>query len=243
MLEKLNNEKRNHWLDEEYAKSNNPATYAVDPNAAWQKLKIRNMRPAAQLRLMHLAAWRETEARIRNIPRNRVIRDETLIDLAGTNPKERQAFGNIRNFPGGQDGKLVTPIQEILTKVASLPESSLPSIEKRSPIKKPPVAVMELLRVMLKHVTDKHGIAPRLIASTDDLEALAVDDHAPIRALSGWRREIFGDLALQLKHGKIALAINNGRIILVEQKAARASITESGFFLAIECLSTAFAMT
>ena len=219
MLEKLNNEKRNHWLDEEYAKSNNPATYAVDPNAAWQKLKIRNMRPAAQLRLMHLAAWRETEARIRNIPRNRVIRDETLIDLAGTNPKERQAFGNIRNFPGGQDGKLVTPILEILTKVASLPESSLPSIEKRSPIKKPPVAVMELLRVMLKHVTDKHGIAPRLIASTDDLEALAVDDHAPIRALSGWRREIFGDLALQLKHGKIALAINNGRIILVEQKA------------------------
>ena len=195
-----------------------PATYAVDPNAAWQKLKVRNMRPTAQLRLMHLAAWRESEAQSRNIPRNRVIRDETLIDLAGTNPKERDAFDNIRNFPGGKDGKLVTPIQEILMKVAALPTSSLPLAEKRTPTKKPPAAVMELLRVMLKHVTDKHGIAPRLIASTDDLEALASDDHAPIRALSGWRREIFGDLALRLKHGKIALTVSHGKLFLVEQK-------------------------
>ncbi len=219
MLEKLNNEGRNHWLDEEYEKSNNPATYSVDPHAAWQKLKVRNMRPAAQLRLMHLAAWRETEARNRDIPRNRVIRDETLIDLAGTNPKERHAFDNIRNFPGGQDGKLVTPVQEILTKVASLPVSSLPVTAKRTPTRRPPAAVMELLRVMLKHVTDKQGIAPRLIASTDDLEALATDDDAQIRALAGWRREIFGDLALRLKHGKIALAVNNGKIIIVEQSS------------------------
>ena len=217
MLERLNNENRNHWLDEEYAKSNNPATYAVDPHAAWQKLKVRNMRPTAQLRLMHLAAWRETEAQNRNIPRNRVIRDETLIDLAGTNPKERLAFDNIRNFPGGKDGKLVKPIQEILMKVADLPTSSLPLTEKRNPTRRPPAAVMELLRVMLKYVSDKHGIAPRLIASTDDLEALASDDYAPIRALLGWRREIFGDLALRLKYGKIALAVSNGKIILVEQ--------------------------
>ena len=217
MLQKLNSEKRNHWLDEEYAKSNDPNSYVVDPSAAWQKLKVRNMRPAAQLRLMHLAAWRESEAQNRNIPRNRVIRDETLIDLAGTNPKERREFDNIRNFPGGKDGKLVTPIQEILMKVADLPASLLPAVETRIPSKRPPAAVMELLRVMLKHVTDKHGIAPRLIASIDDLEALASDDHAPIRALSGWRREIFGDLALRLKHGKIALAVNNGKIILVEQ--------------------------
>ena len=218
MLEKLKKENRNHWLDEEYEKSNNPATYAVDPHAAWQKLKVRNMRPAAILRLMHLAAWRETEARNRDIPRNRVIRDETLIDLAGTNPQDRKSFENIRNFPGGKDGKLVIAIQEILTTVANLPASSLPVVEKRNPTKRPPAAVMELLRVMLKYVTDKHGIAPRLIASTDDLESLANDDDAPIRALSGWRREIFGDLALRLKQGEIALAVNNSKIILVEQK-------------------------
>ena len=216
MVKRLESEKRSHWLDEEYAKSNNPATYSVDPQLAWQKLKVRNMRPAALLRLMHLAAWREIEAQTRNIPRNRVIRDETLIDLSGSNPQDRNGFANIRNFPGGKDGKLVAPIQKILKKVASLPASSLPVHEKRSFVKRPPAAVMELLRVLLKHVTDNHEIAPRLIASADELEALASDDNAPIRALAGWRREIFGELALRLKRGEIALAVKNGKIFLVE---------------------------
>ena len=216
MVKRLESEKRSHWLDEEYAKSNNPATYSVDPQLAWQKLKVRNMRPAALLRLMHLAAWREIEAQNRNIPRNRVIRDETLIDLSGSNPQDRNGFANIRNFPGGKDGKLVAPIQKILKKVASLPASSLPVHEKRSFVKRPPAAVMELLRVLLKHVTDNHEIAPRLIASADELEALASDDNAPIRALAGWRREIFGELALRLKRGEIALAVKNGKIFLVE---------------------------
>ena len=163
MLKKLESEKRSHWLDEEYAKSNDPATYSVEPQLAWQKLKVRNMRPAALLRLMHLAAWREIEAQTRNIPRNRVIRDETLIDLSGSNPQNRDGFANIRNFPGGKDGKLVAPIQKILEKVASLPASSMPVHEKRSFAKRPPTAVMELLRVLLKHVTDKHEIAPDLL--------------------------------------------------------------------------------
>ena len=215
MRKKLDIEKRNHWLEEEYAKSNDPATYSVDPRLAWQKLKVRNMRPAPLLRLMHLAAWRETEAQNRNTPRNRVIRDETLIDLAGSNPQNRNGFANIRNFPGVKDGKLVTPIQKILEKVAALPASSLPSADKRRSSKRPPAAVMELLRVLLKHVTDKHGIAPRLIASAEELEALASDDQAKIRALSGWRREIFGDMALRLKQGKIALAVKNGQILII----------------------------
>ena len=218
MLKKLKNEKRDHWLNEEYAKSNDPATYSVDPLSAWQKLKVRNMRPAALLRLMHLAAWREIEAQTRNMPRNRVIRDETLIDLSGSNPQSRDGFANIRNFPGGKDGKLVAPIQKILKKVASLPASSLPVHEKQGSAKRAPAAVMELLRVLLKHVTDKNEIAPRLIASADELEALASDDNAPIRALAGWRREIFGELALRLKRGEIALAVKNEKILVVEHK-------------------------
>ena len=92
----------------------------------------------------------------------------------------------------------------------------MPVHEKRSFAKRPPTAVMELLRVLLKHVTDKHEIAPRLIASADELEALASDDNAPIRALAGWRREIFGELALRLKRGEIALAVKNGKILLME---------------------------
>ena len=216
MRSKLEREKRSHWLDEEYAKSNDPATYVTAPDTAWQKLKIRNMRPAALLRLMHLAAWRETEAQNRDLPRNRIVRDETLIDLAGSNPKERKDFANIRNFPGGEDGKLVEPISKILANVAALPGSALPPAEKRGPAKRPQAAVMELLRVLLKHVTDKHDIAPRLIASAEELELLAGDDNAPVRALTGWRREVFGDLALRLKQGEIALAVKNGRIMLIE---------------------------
>lgn len=216
MLKKLEIENRNHWLDEEYTKSNDPRTYSVDPQLAWRKLKVRNMRPTALRRLIHLAAWREIEAKNRNIPRNRVIRDETLIDLAGSDPRDRNGFANIRNFPGGKDGKLVAPIQKVLEEVAALPPSSLPVTEKRSRTKRSPVAVIELLRVLLKHITDKHDIAPRLVASTDDLEALASDDKAPIRALTGWRREIFGELALRLKQGEIALAVKNDQILLIE---------------------------
>jgi ribonuclease D len=216
MRSRLEAENRSHWLDEEYAKSNDPATYVTAPDAAWQKLKVRNMRPAPLLRLMHLAAWREREAQSRDLPRNRVIRDETLIDLAGSNPKDRKDYASIRNFPGGKDGKLVAPISKVLDMVAAMPSSSLPEAEKRGPAKHPPAAVMELLRVLLKHVTDKHDIAPRLIASAEELELLASDDDAPIRALNGWRREIFGDLALRLKQGEIALAVKKGRIILIE---------------------------
>ena len=218
MRSKLEAENRSHWLDEEYAKSNDPTTYVTAPETAWQKLKVRNMRPAPLLRLVHLAAWREREAQSRDLPRNRVIRDETLIDLAGSNPKNRNDFANIRNFPGGESGKLVAPISKILDMVAAMPSSSLPTAEKRGPAKRPPAAVMELLRVLLKHVTDKHGIAPRLIASADELELMASDDEAPIRALHGWRREIFGDLALRLKKGEIALAVKNGSITLIENE-------------------------
>ena len=206
---------RTDWLDEEYAKSNDPATYVIAPQDAWRRLKIRNMRAPALRRLMHLAAWRETEAQQRDLPRNRVLRDETLIDLAGSNPKTLDDFSAIRNFPGGKDGKLAPPVLKILHKVAALPDSDLPAPLSHSHVKKPPAAIMELLRVLLKHVTDEQNIAPRLIASADDLELLARDDHAPIRALAGWRREVFGATALKLKNGEMALAVKNGRIRLI----------------------------
>ncbi|MEK9709149.1 MAG: ribonuclease D, partial [Alphaproteobacteria bacterium] len=96
-----------------------------------------------------------------------------------------------------------------------LPDSDLPAQLSHSHVKKPPAAIMELLRVLLKHVTDEQNIAPRLIASADDLELLARDDHAPIRALAGWRREVFGAAALKLKNGEMALAVKNGRIRLI----------------------------
>ena len=168
------------------------------------------------MRLMRLAAWREVESQNRNVPRNRVIRDETLIDLAGTAPKTTAEFSKISNFPGGNDGKFVKPVLKIIQDVAAMPEAELPSVPSRGKPVRPPRAVMELLRVLLKYSTDHYNIAPRLIASSDDLELLATDDNAPIRALQGWRREIFGDIALKLKSGEIGLAVKNGKIKVVE---------------------------
>ncbi|MGB1864238.1 MAG: HRDC domain-containing protein, partial [Candidatus Puniceispirillum sp.] len=183
---------------------------------AWKRIKIRHLKAPALMRLMRLAEWRELESQTRNIPRNRVVRDETLIDLAGTAPKTIEAFSKIRNFPGGTDGKFVRPVMKIIQDVAAMPDSELPDVPLRSKSVKPPQAVMELLRVLLKYATDQHNIAPRLIASSNDLELLATDDNAPIKALKGWRRDVFGATALKLKSGKIGLAVENGKIKLIE---------------------------
>jgi len=105
---------------------------------------------------------------------------------------------------------------KVLKSVAEMPESTLPEAKTESRTARPPVAVMELLRVLLKHITDAEGVAPRLIASADELEQLALDDNAPIRALSGWRYDIFGKPALQLKHGRTAMAVDGRRIRLID---------------------------
>lgn len=207
---------RAHWLDDENARLVDPATYHTAPEDAWKRIKVRNLKPPALRRMMHLASWRESEAQKRDLPRNRILRDETILDLAGSNPMNNAEFGKIRNFPGGANGKLVAPVLALLREVAAMPDSSLPEPKTEGRTPRPPAAVMELLRVLLKHITDKEGIAPRLIASADELEALALDDNAPVRAQSGWRHEIFGAAALRLKHGRIALAADGRRVRVID---------------------------
>lgn len=204
------------WLDDENAKLVDPATYHTAPEDAWKRIKVKNMKAPALRRMMHLASWRESEAQKRNLPRNRILRDETILDLAGSNPLNTAEFGKIRNFPGGANGKLVTPVLALLREVEAMPDSTLPEPKAEGRTPKPPAAVMELLRVLLKHITDKEGIAPRLIASADELEALALDDDAPVRAQTGWRHEIFGAAALRLKHGRIALAADGRRVRVID---------------------------
>lgn len=212
----LESKGRAGWLDDENAKLVNPATYQTEPEDAWRRIKVRNMKAPALRRMMHLASWRETEAQKRNLPRNRILRDETILDLAGSNPLNTGEFGKIRNFPGGANGKLVTPVLAVLREVEALPDSTLPEAKAEGRTPKPPAAVMELLRVLLKHITDKEGIAPRLVASADELEALALDDDAPVRAQSGWRHDVFGAAALRLKHGQIALAADGRRVRVID---------------------------
>ena len=211
MVAYLNKAARTHWVESELNSLTDESVYLPDPAMIWQRLKFRGGRPDMVNRLAKLAEWREVEAQRRDVPRGRLVRDDTLIDLAGSNPKTAAEFRKIRGFPGGEAGKLVKPVLNVLKQAAETSKQDYPRLDRPEKRDRPPQAVIELLRVLLKHVTEEHEVAPRLIASADDLEKLALDDKADIPALSGWRYEIFGQLALELKQGRLALSVTNGK--------------------------------
>lgn len=208
MRDRLDENGRAHWLTEEMQVLTAADTYRNDPDLAWQRLKARGLKPRPMAVLQKVAAWREREAQRRNTPRNRVVRDDTILDIAGSMPKSvddlRRIRGLGKNVPDGRMG------QEILAAVQEgldIPREDLPKVKRRE---QPPPGVaptMELLKVLLKVKCDQEGIASRLIATADDLEKLAMDDDADIQALKGWRRELFGEDALNLKHGRLALTV------------------------------------
>ena len=206
---------RDKWVQSELESLADISLYQTDPATAYKRIKARNSKPAQLNRLAQLASWREKEAQRRDVPRGRILRDDTLIDLAGSNPKTRADLKKIRGFPGGENGKFGPAVIEVLKKANAMAEDAWPLKERLPQKDKPPVAIIEMLRVLLKHVTESHNVAPRLIASADDLEKLALSDTADIPAMKGWRREIFGDAALALKAGKLGLTVQKGKIKLL----------------------------
>jgi len=206
---------RDKWVKSELESLADISLYQTDPETAYKRIKARNSKPAQLNRLAQLASWREKEAQRRDVPRGRILRDDTLIDLAGSNPKTRADLKKIRGFPGGENGKFGPAVIEVLKKANVMAEDTWPLKERPPQRDKPPVAIIEMLRVLLKHVTESHNVAPRLIASADDLEKLALSDTADIPAMKGWRREIFGDAALALKAGKLGLTVQKGKIKLL----------------------------
>lgn len=203
------------WLDDDIAALAQLSLYKPNPDNAWKRLKVRSHKPDFLNRLKFLASWREQRAIKKNSPKNRIIRDETLIDIAGTNPKSIEKFNSIRGFPGGSTGKLAPEILETLAEAENSPRESWPKIKPDHRREKPPAATLELLRVLLKHITETQNIAPKLLASADELEALARENDPDIRPLKGWRRELFGNIALQLKSGEIALKLKNNKLELI----------------------------
>ncbi|MGB2020551.1 MAG: ribonuclease D [Candidatus Puniceispirillaceae bacterium] len=206
---------RDKWVKSELAGLADIQLYQTDPDTAYKRIKARNSKPAQVNRLAQLASWREREAQKRDVPRGRILRDDTLIDLAGSNPKTLADLKKIRGFPGGEGGKFGPFVIEVLKAADALPEDKWPVKERPQQRERPPVAVIEMLRVLLKHVTESHNVAPRLIASAEELEKLALSDTADIPAMQGWRREIFGDAALALKAGKLALTVQMGKTKLL----------------------------
>ncbi len=214
----LERENRAHWLEGEMEVLTARETYDIHPDNAWHRLKRRLRKPPELAVMRSVAAWREREARSRNVPRGRVLKDDTIFEIAQQQPKDQVALGRLRSVPRGWERSanangLLAAINEAL----ALPRDQMPTAPK---IKRPPngaVAAAELLKVLLKMTSEEFGVAAKVLASSDDIDKLAIDgEEAEIPALSGWRREVFGEPALRLVRGEIALRYADGKVAIVE---------------------------
>lgn len=207
---------RSHWLEEEMAILTDPRTYQVDPDSSWLRLKVRTNKPRFMAVLKELAAWREREAQRRDMPRSRVLRDEALLEIAAHAPTNVEDLARTRGMGRGfAEGRQGADVLAAVQAGLDIPDRDLPKIEPRE---EPPPGlqpIVELLRVLLKMKCDENNVAAKLVASSADLEAMAADDSADVAPLQGWRRELFGNDALALKHGKIALAVIDRRVRIV----------------------------
>jgi ribonuclease D len=217
LAQKLADGNREAWLAEEMRLLSNPATYQMNPQDAWRRLKLRKTTPKYLAALKAAAEWRETEAQTRDIPRSRIMKDDGLYELAQAAPTTTDELAGLRAVPRGfERSKPAERLIEMLTIALANPKAHAPEIEKRPPPAGNIGPVVEMLKVFLKVIAEQEGVAARLIATVPDLELLAADDDADIPALTGWRRKVFGDEALKLKRGEIALVLENGRVEVVE---------------------------
>lgn len=215
LARELHKNGREAWLSEEMATLTLPATYLTDPREAWLRIKTRggNRRFLGVLR--EITAWRETEAQARDLPRNRVIRDEALLEIAAHPPHTLAEMGKLRSVtPGFADGRLGASLLAAIRLGMDIPEADLPPLPDRDAHSPAMGATVELLKVLLKIKCEQQGVASKLVASSADLERIAADDDADVPAMRGWRRELFGEAALDLKHGRLAIAMKGGTIIL-----------------------------
>lgn len=204
---------RMHWLAEEMSTLTDPATYDSDPERAWQRLKLRVKGKKSLAVLMELAAWRERLAQSQDVPRGRILRDDALYDIANQLPQTTEAIGQLRTLSDGfgRSARAREIVEAVKMGLARDPKS-LPKIERSEALTAEATATLELLKVLLKSAAATHGVAPRMIADSEALETLATEHEPDVPALSGWRRELFGDDALRLKRGELALTVVDGEV-------------------------------
>jgi ribonuclease D len=212
---KLEKTGRLFWLADEMTFLTSSSTYEQHPENAWERFRNRARKPRDLAVLMEVAAWREAEAQGRDVPRSRVLKDDVLIEVALAAPKSPEELGNLRAFPRGMERSrtgmdILAAVQRGLTR----DPKTLPKLEKER--RSSGGATVELLKVLLRQVSEAHGVAAKMIATVEDLEAIAADDKAKVMAMSGWRREIFGEKALELKRGRLALTVEHGKVVTLE---------------------------
>lgn len=206
------------WVAEETAGLTVPSLYVTEPEDAWKRLKVRSREPRFIALVQELAAWRERKAQARDVPRNRIVRDDLLMELAAQKPRDQDDLRRLDRI--NLDRESMREVIDVVTAVHARPEESLPHLPQPKPPPKGLGPTVDLLRVLLKHCAEESDVAQRLIATSAELEELALDDAADVPALKGWRRELFGARALDLKAGRIGLAVRDRQIVLIEPPAA-----------------------
>jgi ribonuclease D len=216
MLQRLRKTGRGDWLDQEMERLGDPSNYANDPAQAWKRVRIQSRKPEVLGRLKAAAAWREIEARSKNLPRGRIMKDETLADVASHPPASQEALGNVRGLSASwKSNDIGARLMDALASAHPLPASEMPVREDRQPgLGKEGALVADLLKLLLKIRARESNVAARLIARTEELELLAAGRREGLQILEGWRFEEFGRDALDLVEGRLAFAIKNGKLAM-----------------------------
>jgi ribonuclease D len=222
LQQRLASNGRAGWFAEEMAGLADPTTYQNEPSEAWRRFRLRGrVDPRFFGVLRELAGWREAAARLRNLPRGRIMRDEAVLEIAAHAPRTIEALARSRGLGKGvAEGRLGNEILEAVRQGLANSKALEPPAPSRADTPPGIGPLIELLRVLLKHRCEEHEVAQKLVATAEDLEAIAADDEAAVPALSGWRHEIFGKDALALKHGRLALTVRRNRVALVAAGAA-----------------------
>jgi ribonuclease D len=216
MLQKLVKTGRGHWLDEEMEKLADPANYDLDPQDAWQRIKQPSKKPEVLGRLQALAAWREREARSKNLPRGRIVKDETVADIAAHPPRHQDDLGKVRGLSATwKTNDIGARLMDALADAQPMKRDVLPASAPRGPgLGKDGALVGDLLKLLLKIRTRELNMASRLVARSDDLELLAAGVRDGLPLLQGWRYEVFGKDALELVEGRMGFAVRAGKLVM-----------------------------
>jgi len=214
LKDRLEAKDRLHWAEAEMEALYDPALYETLPADAWKRLKLRKHKATWLAALKAAAEWRESEARGRDVPRNRVLKDEALYAIAQNQPRSEKALGDVRGVPQGfERSRAGKALVEALDAALADPKANAPRVERPRALPSGIGPTVELLKVLLRHVSESRDVSPRMIATVSDLEQIAAWDDADVPALKGWRREVFGEEALKLKRGETALLIENGAVV------------------------------
>ena len=218
LLEQLQENSRSKWLTVELGSLTDPATYKVDPEQSWRRIKARIQNKKQQAVLMSVAAWREREAQTKNVPRGRILKDEAVGEIAIQMPQTPQDVNELRLVSRGTGNSAMGAaiLKAVHDGLARDPET-VPGKPKFEEMSSSAQAAAEILKLALKIVCENHGLAPKLVASAADIEALAMSDEADVPAMKGWQRDVFGQVALDLKHGHAVIGLDKGKAVILKR--------------------------